>query len=155
MVGALKRRLPAAGLIAALVYIAICAALALGLALKVPWLGLALKPAAAGVVVQSGLGPSAGVEPGTRLVAVSAAVGGEFRRVDIQPQDLAEEPDMVDGYRTLDAFFGRQGRISALLAAPQVTLTLETADGRVVDRPVAPVDRPLNRPTCAPTRRNA
>jgi len=143
-IGAPRRRLPAAGLTAALAYVVTCAALALGLALQAPWLGLALKPAAAGVVVQSGQGPAAGVEAGTRLVAVAATVGGEVRRIDIQPQDLAEEPDMVDDYRTLDAFFERQGRIAALVAASQVTLTLETADGRVVDRPVAPAERPLS-----------
>lgn len=141
---AVERRLPAASLVAALVYLAACAALAVGLALQVPWLGLALKPGAAAVVVQSSRGPSAGVEPGARLVALSAVVDGERRRIELQPQDLAEEPDMVDDYRTLDAFFERQGRIAALLLSAQVSLELETVEGRRIDLAVTPADRPLS-----------
>lgn len=142
--GVLQRRLPAVGLIAALIYLAACAALTVGLALQVPWLGLTLRPDRVAVVVQSGQGPSAGVEAGARLVALTSAAGGEIRRVELQAQDLAEEPDMVDDYLTLDAFFERQGRIAALLAAPQVTLELETVQGRRIDLAVTPAERSLS-----------
>jgi hypothetical protein len=87
---------PALGLSAALVYLAVCAALAVGLALQAPWMGLSLKAQGSQVQVVAARGPSAGIEPGSRLLALSTEVGGTRQRIDLAATDLAEEPDMVD-----------------------------------------------------------
>ncbi len=113
------------------------AATAIWLALSTPWLGLKLVGDADGVTVIDARGPSAAVPKGVRLEALAEANSGPA--FALSAEDLLEEPDMVADYRQMDAFFERQDRIAAVLAAPAVRLTWP--GGEAV---VAPSERPLS-----------
>lgn len=111
--------LPTHRLTLAIVFCLACAFAALALALRAPWLGLALAPHGDGSVrVLGSGGPSAGVPAGATLVHLRA---GE-RRVELQGTDLIEEPDLLEDYPQMDAFFERQAALAALLAGPQLEL---------------------------------
>lgn len=95
------------------------AVVALTLALDAPWLGLRLKAGDGGLRVVSARGPSAEVPRGAQLVSIG--VPGQ-PPILLQPGDVMEEPDLVEDYVQMDAFFERQGRIAEVLAQPQVVL---------------------------------
>jgi hypothetical protein len=49
--------------------------------------------------------------------------------VDLRAQDLIEEPDFIDTYPDMDAFFARQTRLATLMSEPQLVLHWQAADG--------------------------
>lgn len=134
-------RPPSLGLFAALIYVLAAVALAIGLSLQTPWIGLQLQPVDGQVrVVESSQGPSAAVPKGATLMSVGSV--GDGTGLDLQASDLIEEPDVLPSYAQMDAFLARQQQIAQLLAQPQVILRWQTADtgGETV---VMPQARPL------------
>lgn len=113
------------------------AAAALWLALATPWLGLGLVGDDRGVVVAAATGPAAQIPVGVVLSLVVAVPGGPA--LNPVTEDLLEEPDVVADYRQMDAFFQRQDRIAAILAAPAVRL--EWPGGTAL---VTPGERPVS-----------
>lgn len=112
------------------------------MALNQPWLGLKL----AGEGLEEGLrivsvaplGPATNLKPGTVILDISDA---SDRHIALEPYDMAEEPDAVDSYQTLDRFFMRQQTIYDIIADGEISLTF--ADGSQVSLVAAPA-RPLN-----------
>ena len=98
-------------------------------AISQPWLGLTLEPDTDGDAVMVGAvsptGPASGVGQGTKLLAIS----GSADRIDIVALDRIEEPDALDSYEAYDAFMARQDRMAAMIAAGEVDLLVEGADG--------------------------
>src|SRR5690606_33591087 len=106
----------------------ILAAVMLGLAIDQRWLGLKLEaqPRLAIPVSFEGLwidaiehdSPAAG-QPGAGIpasVASLVSIGGpDGSRIQLTPQDLMEEPDALETYAGMRAFFARQDEIAALL----------------------------------------
>lgn len=134
-------RPPSLGLFAALIYVLAALAVAIGLSLQTPWIGLQLQPLDDQVqVVESSPGPSAAVPAGATLVSVGSVAGGTV--LDLQPSDLIEEPDVLPSYAQIDAFLARQQQIAQLLLQPQVILRWQTAhtSGETL---VTPQARPL------------
>ena len=132
---------PSLWLLAALIYVLAAVALAIGLSLQAPWLGLQLQPVDGQVrVVGSAHGPSAGVPAGAALLSVGTADG---TTLELQAGDLIEEPDVLPSYAQIDGFLARQQAIAQVLAQPQVTLRWQTAhtSGETV---VMPQSRPLH-----------
>ena len=135
-------RTPAQRLGFALAYCLLAAAVAVATAGSMPWLGLQLRPTAdGGVEIASASGPATGLPAGARVLAI-AAVSGE-PRVALEARDLMEEPDLLPDYDTLDAFFGRQQRLSEILAQPQVGIVWEQRDGVTSTTAVSPRARPV------------
>lgn len=126
-------------LVSALLCLVGCA-LAVGVAIRQPWLGLGL---AAGpddsVVVTSAEGPAAAAPVGARLVAIEA---GEAR-VPVSAGDLIEDPDAIDAFDDMRAFFARQSLLaSSVRGASSLVLAHE---GRISRIPVRPAPtRPLS-----------
>lgn len=106
-------------------------------ALRPPWLGLALEPDLdAGVVrVVGARGPSADVPEGLLLVAVEGR--------PIHASDLVEEPDYLDTYPAMAALFARQADLAEALREPSVLLSLRDVEGRTIERRVQPGERPV------------
>ncbi len=106
----------------------ILAAVMLGLAIDQRWLGLKLEaqPRLAIPVSFGGLwidaiehdSPAAG-QPGAGIPASVASLvslgGPDGRRIQLTPQDLMEEPDALETYAGMRAFFARQDEIAAVL----------------------------------------
>ncbi|QLH13097.1 ATP-binding protein [Paracoccus pantotrophus] len=106
----------------------ILAAVMLGLAIDQRWLGLKLEaqPRLAVPVSFEGLwidaiehdSPAAG-QPGAGIPASVASLvslgGPDGRRIQLTPQDLMEEPDALETYAGMRAFFARQDEIAAVL----------------------------------------
>ena len=158
-IGAPRRRLPAAGLTAALAYVVTCAALALGLALQAPWLGLALKPAAAGVVVQSGQGPAAGVEAGTYIAdqlidggsttieqtnALVASLESVADTLGIEGADKFYAAGVAQGEALVAGIQSVIDNYNTMLANPNLTLPQIKAIGASADAALSDV---INGPT--------
>lgn len=94
---------------------------AVTLALDAPWLGLRLEAVDGGLRVASARGPSAEVPKGAQLLSIG--IPGQ-EPIRLRSDDIMEEPDIVDDYLQMDAFFARQGQIAAVLAEPQVVLEI-------------------------------
>src|SRR5690606_9267883 len=106
----------------------ILAAVMLGLAIDQRWLGLKLEaqPRLAVPVSFEGLwidaiehdSPAAG-QPGAGIPASVASLvslgGPDGRRIQLTPQDLMEEPDALETYAGMRAFFARQAETAAVL----------------------------------------
>ncbi len=94
------------------------AAVALHLALSQPWLGLTLSVDALTrqVVVDrtSSGGPADGIPTATAL----ARIGG----LPVEPDDLIEEPDVVEDYAAMHRFFDRQTEFSEAVRAARVAI---------------------------------
>jgi signal transduction histidine kinase len=112
---------PARWLYAVLIGVLMTTVIAVTLALDAPWLGLRLEARDGGLRVESARGPSAQVPRGAQLLSVG--VPGQ-EPIVLRPDDIMEEPDVVDDYVQMDAFFDRQGRIAAVLAQPLVVLEI-------------------------------
>ncbi len=139
---------PARAITAALLLALALMAVAMGVALWQPWLGLSLRaelapataaPAAGnadagpGRIVVAGIarhGPAAAATPpipaGARLLRIAqadvatqaSAVHAPIQAVTLEPDDLIEEPDFFDSYADMRRLFARQDRIAHLLQAP-------------------------------------
>lgn len=102
----------------------------LGLAMDQRWLGLRLTatPAMDIPVAFEGLwidhvapdGPAADLPGGT--AALIAVTGRDGQTILLEPGDLLEEPDVLDSYHAMAAFFDRQSRIASALQAWPVVL---------------------------------
>lgn len=134
---------PLAGLVAGLLAGILLAAVPLWLALGQPFAGLDRQVGDDGAlklltVAPGGPAEAAGLLPGT----VVQAVGG----IAIEPQDLIEEPDMLETYDRFARFMDRQSVLAGAMQAPG-GLVLRAADGveyRIDPRPMRPAgDLPL------------
>lgn len=136
----------------ALALAAACWLAALLLAVKQPWLGLALEPPPAGAGGDVGLfvravsGPAAeaGIQPGSLLMAMGEP--GQPAKV-LQPIDGVAEPGALTPYEARDRFFQRQGEWATLLAERRpLALTLTPPGGGPAQvLTVTPqADRPLH-----------
>ena len=134
-------RPPSRWLLAAFAYTLLALAVTIALSLQAPWMGLQLVPLGEQVQVQASQGPSAAIPAGAVLLSLRANAGGAA--LELQADDLMEEPDMLPSYAQLDAFFARQQHIADVLAQPQVTLLWQAAQthGETV---VTPQDRPIH-----------
>mgnify|MGYP002777983443 CR=1 FL=1 len=138
------RLAPGARLAAAVAVCLVSAVLCVWLAASPPWLGITFDAGPGGAVprVAAVAGPAAqaGVRRGETLVALQTAAA----RTPLDSLDLLEEPDFLDTWPAMDAFFARQTRLTAQLGAPAVGLALRDAGGaeRVVT--VAPGRRPVS-----------
>lgn len=95
-------------------------AIAISIALQIPWLGLRLLPNADGsVMVQTSQAPSAHIPAGAQLLAIAAP--GQTP-VDLEAEDLMEEPDVLDSHARIDRFFARQNLLATVLYMPAVEL---------------------------------
>ena len=110
---------PARWLFAVLIGALGTAVVAVTLALDAPWLGLRLEARDGGLRVASARGPAAEVPQGARLASIG--VPGQ-PPILLRADDVMEEPDLVEDYVQMDAFFVRQGQIAAVIAQPQVVL---------------------------------
>ncbi|GAB4042755.1 MAG: hypothetical protein Fur0014_15150 [Rubrivivax sp.] len=63
--------------------------------------------------------------------------------VDLEPLDLIEEPDYLDTYEAMNAFFARQARLDAILRAGEVEVQWRDGQGAVVSERLRPADRRL------------
>ncbi|WP_298211758.1 ATP-binding protein [Acidovorax sp.] len=137
-------RPPSRWLFAAFAYTLAAVALAIGLAIQAPWLGLQLATDGDLVRVESSQGPSASVPAGAALLAVQGgAASAHQAAIQLQAIDLIEEPDVMGTYAQIDGFFQRQQQITAVLAKPQVTLYWNAA-GVAGDTLVEPQSRPIS-----------
>ncbi|MEO8684164.1 MAG: ATPase, partial [Devosia sp.] len=108
----------------------LCAALALltfTMATGEPRIGLTLTPIAGNDdVLIAAMDWEArlqdpGIVRGSRLLAIGA---GDSPPIPLQADDVRPEPDSLETYAALDAFFVRQTAFAAVLAQPSVTLYL-------------------------------
>lgn len=109
------------------------------------YLGLHLSPIGSGqtagwVIAVDPDGPASalaetvsGVDNVARLLLADATGG----RVTLAPADLLEEPDVLDSYADMRAFFARQDLITTMLRNGPLTLTVQ-ARGQTRDYIVAP-----------------
>lgn len=137
-------RPPSLWLFAALAYTLAAVALAIGLAIQAPWLGLRLATDGDLVRVESSQGPSASVPAGAALLAVQGgAAAAHQATIQLKALDLIEEPDVMGSYAQIDGFFQRQQQVTTALAQPQVTLYWNAA-GAPGDTLVEPQSRPIS-----------
>ncbi len=165
---------PARAITTALLLALALMAVAVGVALWQPWLGLTLRAelapatvsraawgadAGPGRIVVAGIarhGPAAAGMPvipaGARLLriaqtGVTSQTGVALvpvQAVTLEPDDLIEEPDFFDSYADMRRLFARQDHIAHLLLAP-VSLRWAGADGVAHDTHVTPAPwRPLH-----------
>ncbi|MFH1497967.1 MAG: ATP-binding protein [Verrucomicrobiota bacterium] len=104
------------------------------LATTQPWLGLRLSAPIAQPVAG---GPASALPEGAVVVAIT---GDNGDRIELEPTDLLEEPDVSPSYAAMARFFERQDRLATALRGSTVTLTL--ADERDVALSPFP-ERPL------------
>lgn len=101
----------------------ILAATMLGLAMDQRWMGLRLSAELASLqggidgvridgFARGGPAQAAGIAPFARLVAITAPSGETVR---LEPGDLIEEPDALETYDEMAAFFVRQNEIAAIV----------------------------------------
>lgn len=104
-------------------------------AIHQPWIGLRLAPDADAVriVEVAAAGPSRGLDPGGRLLAVDD--------VALMAEDAIEEPDTFETYTQHGRFLERQGRLHRLLQHGAVRLEMRTASGQAQAMVVRPVPR--------------
>lgn len=132
------RRPPALWLSAALAYCLAAMALAVGLALQMPWLGLRLAPGPEeGVAVVASAIPA--IPAGARLLSIA---GPGREAIALTAEDVMEEPDMLDSYARYDGFFVRQDALAAVLRGPEVQLRWQSDDGGAQAAAVVPRGRP-------------
>lgn len=99
-------------------------------AIQQPWLGVTLAPHVSGVVVENvdQAGPSAGILFPQDVIMQLSDIHGNG--IQLQSQDIIEDPDSFPTLAERNVFRERQGRIYSLVLQPVVVLTLD--DGRVV-----------------------
>ena len=113
-------RPPSLWLFAGLLYCLAAMAMAISIALQIPWLGLRLLPNADGsVMVQASQAPSASIPAGAQLLSI--AVPGQ-RAIALEAQNLIEEPDVLDSHASIDRFFSRQDQLAKVLFMPAVEM---------------------------------
>ena len=123
---------------------------AIWIAVHQPWLGMNLEAAANGAVVVTSTdetGTNGALPPGSRLLSLAPEPDGGS--IALIAADLIEEPDAMDTFAELEAFFAKQGRIHAILSGGTVFADIVTPEGRYPDAEIgvsprrAFVDLPL------------
>ena len=117
--------------------------LAAWLLLQQPWLGIKLQASASGEqLVVAGLDPRFGhtITVGAQALRLVSAAG---ESIDLQPVDLIEEPDFLDTYAEMAAFFDRQSALSVMLRSGPVTLVWRDGQGSDTATVIQPRARPL------------
>src|SRR5690606_33945885 len=114
---------------------AFCAAIAFGViaagTVGMPWFGLKLQalPETGTILIverdDALFYPGARPEPGQELLAISVPGGNP---VALEATDLLPEPDSLDSYAALNAFFARQTQLARLLAHPGEQVLLHLRD---------------------------
>lgn len=134
--------LPASRLWLVLIACLLAGVVTVVLALHSPWMGLALQIQEDGsVTVQSARGPATAIPAQAHLLYLEV---GQVR-INLQKDDLMEEPDVVDDYVAMDAFFQRQSEIFALLQQPAVTLGWQASpEAAPQTTTLSPTNRPLD-----------
>jgi len=119
--------------------------LTLWIALSQPWLGIALKSGGetqpVAIISTHPSGPARALPLPARLVAVGNS--GAAGPVEIEADDVIEEPDMFETYEQTGRFMQRQTTLAALLRQPKVALTVATESGQTQSVDLAPARRPL------------
>jgi two-component system, NarL family, sensor histidine kinase DevS len=137
--------LPSARLLLAIGACLASAVLCTALVRQPPWLGLEFARANDGatLVLSSVTGPAslAGLNVGDSLIALAPAGGAPMAML---PGDLLEEPDFLDTWREEDAFYDRQDRISSILRAPDVVVTVRAAGAGLRNVTLTPQTRPIS-----------
>ncbi|MFV3073700.1 sensor histidine kinase [Niveispirillum fermenti] len=99
-------------------------------AVNQPWLGLSLSADADGnkvwIAAVDPDGPAAGLPAPAHLLSLRGADGGALA---LRTGDLTPEPDIIETYEDMRAFFHRQTAIRQMLGSGQVGLELVMADG--------------------------
>ncbi|MDT2021265.1 hypothetical protein [Methylocella sp. CPCC 101449] len=115
--------------------------------LREPWIGLTLSDDSAGDTVQINEVYSTGpvgkkAKPGDRLVAIASAASTDAS-IALRAGDIIEEPDVIDSYGAVRAFFAKQTQLADLLKSGAVVLYLarEAAEPAVVT--LVPMPRPV------------
>lgn len=72
--------------------------------------------------------------------AVSLA-GGNGNRIELIARDLIEDPDYLDAYEDMEAFFARQGQLADILSSGKVVLAWRDAAGPIGETRFAPLPR--------------
>lgn len=102
----------------AMLVCALAIALTLWMTLRQPWLGLNLSPSpdtqSIRLVSTDPSGPGRSITAPAQLVAVGPMI--------LEPNDLVEEPDMIESYEKTAHFMQRQTMLANLLRQPDVTL---------------------------------
>ncbi len=99
-------------------------------ALSQPSMGLRLVPyTAQGSEVARHLRIAQSPSGGPPVGALAVRLQGPNDTVELQAQDLIEEPDFIDSYADMDAFFARQTRLATLMAQPGLVLHWQAAPG--------------------------
>ena len=135
----------------------VLAMVALGLAMNQRYLGLRLTPEAHGAIPARAEGvridailpgspaaawPDAGVA--AAFASLTALIDRDGKRLPIIPGYLIEEPDALDSYGAMHAFFARQDEIAMVLRDGPVTLEVQfPGESRVVTLQPAP-QRPIS-----------
>lgn len=87
-----------------------------------PWLGVTFgadDEGAVKIVAVDSSGPGAALPVGARVSVIKCKPG---MPVIMEPTDLVEEPDTIEGYKTFKEFFRRQGWLYSLLRSDTVIL---------------------------------
>jgi signal transduction histidine kinase len=134
--------LPTSRLWSVLAACAFASALTVVMALRTPWVGLVLQAQEDGKVnVLSARGPAAAIPPLATMLFLRAG----DTQLELGKEDLMEEPDVVDDYVTMDAFFQRQSALTALLMQPALTVGWQSGpDSKVQTSTLTPRQRPLD-----------
>ncbi len=112
------------------------------LAIRQPWLGLELaaESDAGGVRIAAVHpdGPAREVPVESTLLSLSAGDGGPLV---LRALDLVDEPDVLETYGEMSAFFDRQGEIAAILDRGAVDLMLRDEGGAEFQLRLDPMDQ--------------
>ncbi|WP_127142553.1 sensor histidine kinase [Pelagibacterium montanilacus] len=144
----LVRVSPAVVLLAVLAIALAGFAASLSLALNQPWMGLSLAPAQDGTVIITEVADPGGhplLRPGAQVGSVATPDGDAMA---LEAVDVIEEPDTLPYYGQVNDFRERQTALSAIVASPQVVVTIVDADfGRQeVDLSPRPARDPFSLP---------
>lgn len=134
--------LPVRRLTLALLFCLLLGAGAVGQALRSPWLGLQLLSQDDGSIqVAQATGPSLAIPANAALVFLA----NDRTQLALTAGDLLEEPDVLDLYPEMDAFFKRQSELADMLRGTDVTLgwRLSSSPEILHTTLIRPVERPL------------
>ncbi|WP_028605729.1 sensor histidine kinase [Ottowia thiooxydans] len=114
---------PSLWLFAALAYCLVAMALAVGLSLKAPSMGLRLAAGPGDIVTIA----DSQIEPipvGARLISIASPARSALA---LNAEDVMEEPDMLPTYDRLDTFLSRQDTMAGILTGPTVELQWQSS----------------------------
>lgn len=116
---------PASRLLVALLLALVVAVLAMRLAVSGNSFGMALQAQGGDVQIVRLAAAPAGLSLPQRVLGVS----GGGKALALEALDVIEEPDLIDSYRALERFLGRQQQLHEILQAGRIVLALADGDG--------------------------